>query len=51
MDNRSHRFHGEADQLIMENLHKNFIDHFEYPQVKEIEERIVNIMANMYKAD
>ncbi len=38
----------EADQLIMENLHKNFIDHFEYPQVKEIEERIVNIMANMY---
>ena len=38
----------EADQLIMENLHKNFIDHFEYPQVKEMEERIVNIMANMY---
>ncbi len=38
----------EADKLIMENLHKNFIDHFEYPQVKVIEERIVNIMANLY---
>jgi len=38
----------EADKLIMENLHKNFIDHFEYPQVEVIEERIVNIMANLY---
>lgn len=38
----------EADQLIMENLHKNFIDHFEYPQVNNIEERIVNIMANLF---
>lgn len=38
----------EADRLIMENLHKNFIDHFEYPQVKDIEERIVNIMANLF---
>ncbi len=38
----------EADQLIMENLHKNFIDHFEYPQVNKIEERIVNIMANLF---
>jgi glutamate decarboxylase len=38
----------EADKLILENLHKNFIDHFEYPQVEVIEERIVNIMANLY---
>ncbi|MHB1439280.1 MAG: glutamate decarboxylase [Cuniculiplasma sp.] len=38
----------EADKLIIENLHKNFIDHFEYPQVEVIEERIVNIMANLY---
>ncbi len=38
----------EADRLIMENLHKNFIDHFEYPQVKNIEERIVNILADLF---
>ncbi|WP_393971745.1 glutamate decarboxylase [Oxyplasma meridianum] len=38
----------EADKLIIENLHKNFIDHFEYPQVEIIEERIVNILANLY---
>ena len=38
----------EADKLIMENLHKNFIDHFEYPQMKIIEERIVNILANLF---
>lgn len=38
----------EADKLIMENLHKNFIDHFEYPQVNNIEERIVNIMADLF---
>ena len=38
----------EADKLIIENLHKNFIDHFEYPQVNDIEERIVNILANLY---
>ncbi len=40
----------EADRLIIENLHKNFIDHFEYPQIKEIEERIVNIMARLFHA-
>lgn len=40
----------EADTLIMENLHKNFIDHFEYPQIKEIEERIVNILAELFNA-
>ncbi len=40
----------EADRLIMENLHKNFIDHFEYPQVKNIEERIVNILADLFNA-
>lgn len=38
----------EADRLIIENLHKNFIDHFEYPQVNNIEERIVNILANLF---
>ncbi len=38
----------EADKLIMENLHKNFIDHFEYPQVNNIEERIVNILADLF---
>ncbi len=38
----------EADKLVMENLHKNFIDHFEYPQVNNIEERIVNILADLF---
>ena len=38
----------EADKLVMENLHKNFIDHFEYPQVKSIEERTINILANLF---
>lgn len=38
----------EADKLIMENLHKNFIDHFEYPQVNNIEQRIVNILAKLF---
>ena len=38
----------EADKLIMENLHKNFIDHFEYPQVNNIEQRIVNMLAKLF---
>ncbi len=40
----------EADKLYMENAHKNFIDNFEYPQIKKEEERIVNILSRLYNA-
>ncbi|MEM0133057.1 glutamate decarboxylase [Acidiplasma sp.] len=40
----------EADKLYMENAHKNFIDSFEYPQIKKEENRIVNILARLYNA-
>src|SRR3954447_19636970 len=29
----------EAQRIIAENLHRNFIDHAEYPQTAEIEQR------------
>ncbi len=38
----------EADKLYMENAHKNFIDNFEYPQIKKIETRIVRILSELY---
>ncbi len=40
----------EADKLFMENAHKNFIDSFEYPQIKREEIRIVNILSRLYNA-
>jgi glutamate decarboxylase len=40
----------EAKMLFMENAHKNFIDSFEYPQVKKEEIRIVNILSRLYNA-
>ncbi len=40
----------EADKLYMENAHKNFIDSFEYPQIKREEQRIVNILLRLYNA-
>jgi glutamate decarboxylase len=40
----------EAKQLFMENAHKNFIDSFEYPQIKKEETRIVNILSRLYNA-
>ena len=39
----------EADQLIMENIHKNFIDHDEYQQTAMIEKRIVNMLARLFR--
>ncbi len=38
----------EADKLYMENAHKNFIDNFEYPQIKKIETRIIKILSELY---
>lgn len=38
----------EAEKLMIESLGKNFIDQDEYPQTKEIEDRCVNIIANLF---
>ena len=40
----------EAQQVIAENLHRNFIDHAEYPQTAEIEQRCIRMLANLYHA-
>jgi len=40
----------EARQLIEENLHKNFIDHDEYPQTEIIHERLVNMIARLFNS-
>ncbi len=40
----------EAEKIIAENIHKNFIDHDEYPQTEIIHERIVNMLARLYNA-
>ena len=39
----------EADKLIMENINKNIIDVFEYPQTaKVIHKNIVNMLGNLF---
>lgn len=40
----------EAERLITENLHKNFIDHNEYPQTEVIHNRCVNMLARLFNA-
>ncbi|MFL5824529.1 MAG: glutamate decarboxylase [Solirubrobacteraceae bacterium] len=40
----------EASRLIAENLHRNFIDHAEYPQTAEIERRCIRMLANLFHA-
>ena len=40
----------EAEQLITENLHTNFIDHAEYPQTAEMEKRCIRMLADLYHA-
>ena len=40
----------EARQLIEENLHKNFIDHDEYPQTEVIHKRLVNMVARLFNS-
>src|SRR5947209_660723 len=40
----------EANQLIAENLHRNFIDHAEYPQCAEIEQRCIRMLASLFYA-
>src|SRR5918998_111394 len=40
----------EARQVIVENLHRNFIDHAEYPQTAEIEQRCIRMLADLFNA-
>src|SRR4051794_19449443 len=40
----------EARVLIEQNLHRNFIDHAEYPQVFEIQQRRIRMLAELFHA-
>ena len=40
----------EAQRVIAENLHRNYIDHAEYPQTAEIEQRCIRMLADLYHA-
>ena len=40
----------EATRLIDEALHTNFIDHAEYPQTAEIEQRCIRMLADLFNA-
>ena len=40
----------EAQQVIGENLYRNFIDHAEYPISAEIEQRCIRMLADLYNA-
>jgi glutamate decarboxylase len=40
----------EAVRVISENLHRNYIDHAEYPQTAEIEQRCIRIIASLFHA-
>ena len=40
----------EARELIDGNLHRNFIDHAEYPQTFEIQQRCIRMLAELFHA-
>jgi glutamate decarboxylase len=40
----------EARRVIAENLHRNYIDHAEYPQTAEIERKCLRMLADLYHA-
>ncbi|AEV85044.1 glutamate decarboxylase [Actinoplanes sp. SE50] len=40
----------EAQRLIAANLHRNFIDHAEYPLTAEIEQRCIRMIADLFHA-
>jgi len=40
----------EATRVITENLHRNYIDHAEYPQTALIEQRCLRMLADLYHA-
>jgi glutamate decarboxylase len=39
-----------AKLVIAENLHRNFIDHAEYPRTAEIERRCIRMLADLFNA-
>jgi glutamate decarboxylase len=40
----------EAQRIIADNLHRNYIDHAEYPQTAVIEQRCIRMLADLYHA-
>jgi glutamate decarboxylase len=40
----------EAREVIDQNLHRNFIDHAEYPMTAEIEQRCIRMLADLFHA-
>ncbi len=40
----------EAQRVIAANLHRNFIDHAEYPRTAEIEQRCIRMIADLFHA-
>jgi len=40
----------EAQRVIAENLHRNYIDHAEYPQTAAIEQRCIRMIADLFNA-
>jgi glutamate decarboxylase len=40
----------EAREIITGNLHRNFIDHAEYPRTAEIEQRCIRMLADLFHA-
>src|SRR3954470_580690 len=40
----------EAQRIISTNLHRNFIDHAEYPRTAEIEQRCIRMLADLFHA-
>jgi glutamate decarboxylase len=40
----------EAQRLIADNLHRNFIDHAEYPRTAELEQRCIRMLADLFHA-
>jgi glutamate decarboxylase len=40
----------EVQRIIAENLHRNFIDHAEYPRTAEIEQRCIRMLAGLFNA-
>jgi glutamate decarboxylase len=40
----------EAEQVILESLRVNFIDHAEYPRSAEIEQRCIRMIADLFNA-
>jgi glutamate decarboxylase len=40
----------EAQRIIANSLHRNFIDHAEYPRAAEIEQRCIRMLADLFNA-